>query len=144
LSIVFKNDADRAAEVVRLMEIQDLIVNGRALRGDTFGSTTSYDKDVKKVVDRVVVLSLGVLNPKATIARNLGEAMTKGYREQLKVSADATFDLMVASPEKFNEIMQLLAKNNEEGAVSILSRHLARAGYGSFMDEQTREALPIE
>lgn len=144
LSIIFKDNPNRAAEVVRLMEIQDLVVNGRALRGDTFGSTTTYDKDIKKLVDRMVVLSLGVLNPKATIARNLGEAMTKGYREQIKFSSDAVFDMMVASPEKFNEIMQLLAKNNEKAGIQVLSEHLARAGWGSFTDVQTREALPVE
>jgi hypothetical protein len=144
LSILFKDTPERAAEVVRLMEIKDIIVNGRALRGDTYGSTTTYDKDIKKLVDRVVVLSLGVLNPKATVARNLGEALTQGYREQINRSANATFDMMVASPEKFNEMMQLLAEANEKGAVQLLTEHLGRSAYGSNMDEQTREALSIE
>ena len=144
LSTLFKNDLDRAAEVVRLLEIKDLVVNGRALRGDTFGSTTTYDKDVKKLMDRMIVVSLGVLNPTATVARNLSEAMTKGYRDGIQQAADETFDLMVANPAKFNEIMQLLAQNNEKGAKELWTIHLGRASYGTFQDEQTREALPVE
>lgn len=144
LTIVFKDNPQRAAEVVRLMEIQDLIVNGRALRGDTFGSTTSYDKDVKKLMDRVVTLGFGVLNPTATITRNLGEAFTKGYREELQRSAEATMNMMISDPNKFDEIMQALAKDNEAGAVEMWTKYLARGTYGTYMDEQTREALPVE
>lgn len=144
LTIVFKDNPQRAAEVVRLMEIQDLIVNGRALRGDTFGSTTSYDKDVKKLMDRVVTLGFGVLNPTATIARNLGAAFTKEYAAELQRSAQATMDMMISDPKKFDEIMQAVAKDNEAGAVEMWTKYLARGTYGTYTDEQTREALPVE
>ena len=144
LTIVFKDNPQRAAEVVRLMEIQDLIVNGRALRGDTFGSTTSYDKDVKKLMDRVVTLGFGVLNPTATIARNLGAAFTKGYAAELQRSAQATMDMMISDPKKFDEIMQAVAKDNEAGAVEMWTKYLGRAYYGTAVDEQTRESLPVE
>ena len=144
LTIVFKDNPQRAAEVVRLMEIQDLIVNGRALRGDTFGSTTSYDKDVKKLMDRVVTLGFGVLNPTATIARNLGSAFIKDYAAELQRSAQATMDMMISNPKKFDEIMQAVAKDNEAGAVEMWTKHLSRGVYGTAVDEQTREALPVE
>tara|TARA_R110000796_G_scaffold231901_1_gene350006 strand:+ start:223 stop:603 length:381 start_codon:yes stop_codon:yes gene_type:complete len=126
------------------MEIQDLIVNGRALRGDTFGSTTSYDKDVKKLMDRVVTLGFGVLNPTATVARNLGSAFIKDYAAELQRSAQATMDMMISNPKKFDEIMQAVAKDNEAGAVEMWTKHLSRGVYGTVVDEQTREALPVE
>lgn len=141
LSIVFADNLDRAAQVVRFMEIQDMAVNGRMIRPDMAGSSTTIDKDVKRLMDRFVVLGFGVLNPKATVIRNLGEAVTKEAREGLKQSNEEIFNMMIAYPQTFDEIMQKLAANNEKGALADISKHFARAGYGSYMDVQTDQAL---
>jgi len=135
LNIVFSNDPERAAQVVRLLEIHDIAAGGQSMRGQVFGSNTSYDADLKKLMDRVVTLRYGVLNTQATITRNLLDALTKGKRKEIQEAAEATIGDIVAYPEEFARILDLVARGNEPGALSIMTAISARGVLVGLDDE---------
>jgi len=148
LQIVFRDSPDTAAQVFRLLEIHDIAAGGKSMRGEVFGSTTNYDAQLKKLMDRVVTLRYGVLNTKATIVRNLADAITKGSRQKVQEAANATIADIAAYPEEFARILDLVAAGQERSATQIMIDLSLRAGYISQddvldpIDDQMREAMP--
>jgi len=148
LQTIFRDNPDRAAQVFRVLEIHDIDAGGKAMRGEVFGSTTTYDQDLKKLMDRVVTLRYGVLNTRATIVRNLGDAITKGGREKIQEAAQATLADIAAYPDEFARILELVAAGQERSATGLMRDLSLRAGYISQddvfdpIDDQMREAMP--
>lgn len=134
LSIIFEDSPDRAAQVVALLDLQDQILTGRAVRPETFGSTTAYDQQQKKLMDRFTVIMFGVLNPTATIVRNMSEAVTKGGRQAAQEATQAGIDMLVAYPDKFNAAMELVMRNELGGARDILGFALLRDTAGALSE----------
>ena len=134
LSIIFENDPDRAAQAVALLDLQDQILTGRAVRPETFGSTTAYDQQQKKLMDRFTVLMFGVLNPTATVVRNMSEAVTKNGRQAAQEATQAGIDFMVAYPDKFSAAMELVMRNELGGARDILGFALLRDTAGAVSE----------
>ena len=147
LNNVFKDEPERAAQFGRMIEIMDLVQGGKSIKGETFGSTTTYDQDLKKLMDRVVTLRYGVLNTKATITRNLLDALTKGQREKIQKSALETLDLMIARPEEFARVLELVASGQDDTALQVMTQYMSKAvftGTTGSTDEQMDEMLPTE
>lgn len=120
MSIIFEGNEEMAVSAIRLLDLQDMIITGRSVRGETFGSTTAYDLEIKKLTDRMTVLVFGVLNPTATMVRNISEAALSGYRSKAQEATLRTLDLMITSPEAFQSAMELLARGEERGAREFL------------------------
>jgi hypothetical protein len=156
LQLLFEDNPERAVQVVRLLEIQELATGAKNLRGDNRGSTTaidtmiSYDQDLKKLMDRVITLRYGVLNTKATVYRNITNAITQGFRQEVQAAAKDTLTFMAAEPVEFDRVLALVANGQEESAMEIMTKWAVRsagAGYKikqSNLDQETQEALPVE
>jgi len=145
IATVFSNNMDRAAQIVRLLEIQELALGSRSIKGETFGSSTNYDQQLTKLMDRVVTLRYGVLNTQATITRNLLKTLTASGVQKIQKSADDTFNMIAAYPNEFDRVLQLLAQGKEETALQIMNRYSARGlylGAGDDVDAQMQSALP--
>jgi len=99
-------------------------------------------------MDRVVTLRYGVLNTRATIVRNLGDAITKGGREKIQEAAQATLADIAAYPDEFARILELVAAGQERSATGLMRDLSLRAGYISQddvldpIDDQMQEAMP--
>ena len=154
LDIVFKNNPKRKSQFLYMLELQDISTGSRSIRGETFGSTTTYDTDIVKTLDRLVTLRYGVLNTKATVVRNVLKTVLKPTIDDIQRAANETIDIMVAKPDEFDRIMQLTAKGKPKEAMSIFDRvakqvtdltPLAlRSAYrgAEMVDEQTEKAMP--
>ena len=143
LDIVFADTPDRAAQIVALLDVQDLALTGRQGRGSTFGSNTAYDQQIQKFVNRINVVLFGVLNPTATVARNVSQAVTENYRKGIQADVFKTLDLMIADPDEFNRVMKLVEIDRVQEAVDIMSKHLGKGVYGAAlpMEDQMDEAM---
>ena len=149
VSEIFSDNPDRAAQIFRLIEIQDMIATGRSVIPDYAGSPTAFNQQASKMLDRFITLGFGVLNPTATMVRNISKAVLEQNIKEMQEASEATFNMMIAYPEKFDEIMQLLSKGNEESALNEMSKHFGRAAYGSSSQsydvyQQTEDSLPVE
>ena len=144
LDLLFQDNPARAAQVVALLDVQDLALTGRQGRGATFGSNTAYDQQIQKFVNRLNVVMFGVLNPTATVARNVSQAVSENYRKGIQADVLETLDLMIASPEEFDRVMSLVETDKVEEAVDLMSKHLGRGVYGAGLpvDDQMNEAMP--
>lgn len=132
---VFSDEPERAVALERLFEVLNISVNNRAMRGNNFGSTTVYDGDLKRTVDRLIVLTLGVLNPVATKARNLSAVLVEGRQQQIVEAIQTNFALMVTSPSYFNEVMQAVASDlTDESLTRLITPYIARATFGAAKD----------
>jgi len=147
LFTIFADEPERAGQLFRLLEIHDMAAGGRSIRGETFGSTTTYDQDLKKLMDRAVTLQFGVLNTRATIIRNLGDAVTKDMREKVAEAARVTMANIASDPEEFSRILAMLSQNQEEGALDIMRKLTARGFYTAMgqddpIDQQMMDLVP--
>ena len=135
---VFSDQPEFAQGMERMLEILNISVNNRAVRGNNFGSTTVYDENLKKTVDRLIVLTLGVLNPTATKARNLSAVIVDGKQAQIREAIEANFALMVTSPSYFNDVMQAVSKDlTDEGLLEVITPYLARSVFGAAKDGES-------
>ena len=155
LNILFADDPDRAAQIVSMLEIQELIAGSKNLRGDLRGSSTAidskitYDKDLTKLMDRIITLRFGVLNTTATVTRNLVGALTAGYKGSVQEAAEQTIRFIAAEPLEFDRVLKLVAEGKDADAMQIMTYWASRGALGGAKvrestDEQTREALPVE
>jgi hypothetical protein len=144
LDIVFADNPDRAAQIVALLDVQDLALTGRQGRGATFGSNTAYDQQIQKFVNRINVVLFGVLNPTATVARNVSQAVTENYRKGIQADVLKTLDLMIADPDEFDRVMKLVEIDEIEEALDIMSKHLGKGVYSAALplEDQMEETLP--
>lgn len=154
LNIVFKNNPGRKDQFLRLLELQDVSTASRSIRGEAFGSTTTYDQDLTKLVDRLITLRYGVLNTRATIARNISKALLKPSVDDIQRTAQEAMDILVAKPDEFDRMLRLTANGNDKEAMNLFGRLASTvvdqtplALRGAYLaqesvDEQTQEALP--
>jgi len=135
---VFSDMPEFAQGMERMLDILNISVNNRAIRGNNFGSTTVYDENLKKTVDRLIVLTLGVLNPTATKARNLSAVIVDGKQAQIREAIEANFALMVTSPSYFNDVMQAVSRDlTDEGLLEVITPYLARSVFGAGKDGES-------
>jgi len=129
LKVVFKDEPQKAESVTHLLDLLDVAVNNRAIRGNNFGSTTVLDEKLKEKMNRLIVLTLGVLNPVATKARNISSALVDGRAKEIAEAIELQIDTMITSPQYFNEVMEATAKK-AEGAplLKLLERNMIRGG----------------
>ena len=155
LNIIFENNPGRKEQFIRLLELQDMSTASRAIRGETFGSTTTYDQDLTKLVDRLITLKFGVLNRQATVMRNVSKALLSGKIEDIQRVAQESIDILVARPEEFDRMLRLVAAGKEGEALTLYGKvaqattdltPLALRGavlaQEGDVDQQTEEALP--
>ena len=147
LKIVFKDEPGKADAVTHLLEVLDVAVNNRAIRGNNFGSSTVLDERLKEKMNRLIVLTLGVLNPVATKARNISAALTDKRTKEVAEAIELQIDMMVTSPQYFDEVMQAVAGKAEGSPImKLLERNMIRGGI--VLDKQrpieTLTAVPPE
>ena len=147
LRVVFKDEPQKAEAITHLLDVLDVAVNNRAIRGNNFGSSTVLDEKLKEKMNRLIVLTLGVLNPVATKARNISAALVDGRTKEIAEAIELQIDTMVTSPQYFNEVMEAVAKKSEGNPlIKLLERNMIRGGI--TLDKQREvdqlEAIPPE
>jgi len=121
LRVVFKDEPQKAEALTSLLDVLDVAVNNRAIRGNNFGSSTVLDEKLKEKMNRLIVFTMGVLNPVATKARNISAAVIDGRNQEIKEAIERQIDFMITSPQYFSEVMERLAKRDEKGVFSLLT-----------------------
>jgi len=147
LKVVFKDEPQKAEAITHLLEVLDVAVNNRALRGNNFGSSTVLDEKLKEKMNRIIVLTLGVLNPVATKARTLSAAMVDGRSKQIAQAIESQIDSMVTSPQYFDQVMKAVAKDaTGNPLLKLLEQNMIRSGVALNKERsiETLEAVPPE
>ena len=121
LDIIFKNNPDRKTQFLHMLELQDISTGSRSIKGEGFGSNTPYDAQLIKLSERMITLRYGVLNTKATIAKNISKAVLTPVVDDIQLVAKETMDILVARPEQFDRMLQLIAKGKDKEAMGIFS-----------------------
>jgi len=147
LKVVFKDEPQKAESVTHLLDLLDVAVNNRAIRGNNFGSTTVLDEKLKEKMNRLIVLTLGVLNPVATKARNISAALAETRTKEIAEAIELQIDMMITSPQYFSEVMEAVAKKSGGAPLlKLLERNMIRGGI--TLDKQREidqlEAVPPE
>ncbi len=147
LNIVFRDEPQKAESITHLLEVLDVAVNNRAIRGNNFGSTTVLDEKIKEKMNRLIVLTLGVLNPVATKARNISAALLDNRKKDIVEAIELQIDTLLTSPQYFYEVMEAVAK---DASGSPLLKAMEKHGIRSLTllnkerDEQDLERVPPE
>ena len=136
IATIFSDQPERAQQIVYLLEMMDVASGSRSITGQTFSSLTNYDADLKKLMDRLITIKYGVLNPQATIMRNLGDALSKGKRKSIQEAANSIMNDMAANPEALADIMDLVARGQDESAIKKMTKLAARPTYYGYGEEQ--------
>ncbi len=147
LKEVFKDEPAKSDAIINLLEVLNLSVNNRAIRGNNFGSTTVLDEALKEKMNRLIVLTLGVLNPVATKARNISAAMLDGRAVEIKEAIELQVDMMLTSPQYFNDVMYGVAgKVDEKTLLRTIERNMIRGGtyLAKDRDIEDLQAVPPE
>jgi hypothetical protein len=154
LDIIFKNNPERKTQFLHMLELQDISTGSRSIRGETFGSTTTYDKDLTKSIDRLITLRYGVLNTKATVTRNIVKTILKPTIDDIEDIAQETMDILVARPDQFDRMLKLVADGKDKKAMNLFGKMASfvsdqtplalRGAYlgAESVDEQTEKAIP--
>jgi len=154
LDIIFKNNPERKTQFLHMLELQDISTGSRSIRGETFGSTTTYDKDLTKSIDRLITLRYGVLNTKATVTRNIVKTILKPTIDDIEDIAQETMDILVARPDQFDRMLKLVADGKDKKAMNLFGKMASfvsdqtplalRGAYlgSESVDEQTEKAIP--
>jgi hypothetical protein len=154
LDIIFKNNPERKTQFLHMLELQDISTGSRSIKGEAFGSNTAYDTELTKLTDRLITLRYGVLNTKATIARNITKAVLKPLVDDIQKVAQETMDILVARPDEFDRMLQLVADGKDKQAMNLFGRMASfvsdqtplalRGAYlgAESVDEQTEKAIP--
>ena len=136
IATIFSDQPERAQQIVYLLEMMDVASGSRSITGQTFSSLTNYDADLKKLMDRLITIKYGVLNPQATIMRNLGDALSKGKRKSIQEAANSIMNDRAANPEALADIMELVARGQDESAIKKMTKLAARPTYYGYGEEQ--------
>ena len=147
LNTAFRDQPQKAESITHLLEVLDVAVNNRAIRGNNFGSTTVLDEKLKEKMNRLIVLTLGVLNPVATKARNISAALLDNRKKEIVEAIELQIDLLLTNPQYFDEVMKAVAK---DASGSPLLKAMEKQGIRSLIvlnkerDEQDLERVPPE
>ena len=147
LKVVFKDEPKKAEALVHLLEVLDVAVNNRAIRGNNFGSSTVLDEHLKEKMNRLIVLTLGVLNPVATKARNISSALIDKRTKEVKEAIELQIDMMITSPAYFDEVMKAIAtKAGGTPIMELIERNMVRGTMVLAKNRpiETLEAVPPE
>ena len=109
----------------------DMVVGTAGKRSQVRGSTTDYDMALKQSIGRVVTFTLGVLNPLATKARNLGGALASklGGEEKFRAALDA----LSADPDLFVKTATRYANAvNRTDRIAVMTDFLVRSNFMAF------------
>lgn len=124
-----------------LLQIQNISLNQRAYRPGAFGSTTPIDLANREKVDRLIVMTLGVLNPLATKARNIGRVVTNVTDARMREVVDTTLENMLANPAYFREALAIAEKSyRPDGLFNITTQYFGRGALGA---EKNSENDPV-
>ena len=141
---LFDDEPEKADAVIGLLEILDVAVNSRAVRGSNFGSTTVLDQALKEKMNRLIVLTLGVLNPVATKARNIGAALIDGRAKEIQEAIEMQLDKMLIDPVYFNDVMNTVADNlTEKSLIRLMERNAIRSGTYLAKDRPMETLQPV-
>ena len=143
LRTVFDDKPEMAGAIQELLQVQSMAVNGRALKGVQYGSDTVYNDMLKKTADRMIMISVGVLNPMATKLRNLNAAMFEGRNAEVHKSIEVILDMALIDPNKFEAIMSMIAKNNEKGVPEFLGMLHDYMGRGAMAANKRKEEFEV-
>lgn len=147
LNTVFRDEPQKAEAITHLLEVLDVAVNNRAIRGNNFGSTTVLDEKIKEKMNRLIVLTLGVLNPVATKARNISAALLDNRKKDIVEAIELQIDTLLTSPQYFDEVTKAVAT---EATGNPLLKAMEKQGIRSLIvlnkerDEQDLERVPPE
>jgi hypothetical protein len=98
-------------------------------------------------MNRLIVLTLGVLNPVATKARNISAALAETRTKEIAEAIELQIDMMITSPQYFSEVMEAVAKKSGGAPLlKLIERNMIRGGI--TLDKQREidqlEAVPPE
>ncbi len=145
---IFADDPRMGQALEDLLQVQNFAVNNRAYKLSNFGSNTAQETGNRQKVDRLIIMTLGVLNPLATKARNVGRIYTDMKDAQQRELINTTVDMMLASPTYMKEALDLIDKGTTLGDLSaIATKHFSRGALGAYKNrvyDPTYEAIPVE
>jgi hypothetical protein len=138
LAVVRKVFADTPEEmqgIVDLLNLQKVVASGRAYKSAlTVGSETVENASNVQKIDRLVMFTLGILNPLATKARSLGRVVSTGQQEKLNEAFRRTQAALMSNPEFFSYALKTADKMTEAkwiaGAKRFLPRYALRELFG--------------
>ena len=147
LNTVFRDEPQKAEAITHMLEVLDVAVNNRAIRGNNFGSTTVLDERLKEKMNRLIVLTLGVLNPVATKARNISAALLDNRKKEIVEAIELQIDTLLTSPQYFDEVMGAVAKDaTGNPLIKVMETHMPRilAALNKEVEEENLERVPPE
>jgi hypothetical protein len=121
-------DEKTYADIVDLLQIQKLVGEGKSFK-TSIGSNTAEKFSNKEKVDRLVMLTFGILNPTATKARNLGQMLTGAQADKVNIAMEKTFELMFSD---HNFMSSALAKAGQLTEASFKDLATQYFGRGMF------------
>ena len=150
LRAVYKDAPEKADAVVRLLELMNQAANGNFGRSRTFSADSVVDPDLKKKVDRLILFSLGMLNPAATKARSINSSLTDGAADEAVEVINTHVKRMLADAGDFKNYMRAGARKADPTmAWKVLSlgwlpmdKALLGAYKANDLDAQTRSLVP--
>ena len=144
LDKIFDNKPEVASGIKAVIAVQNMAINPQAVRKLSMGSDTvdnllQFDeRQMLENVNRLIVLTLGVLNPMATRARNISSALIKGKGAEVEQATLKLLDTFLIDPE-FAEIALKRAAQDagtfgEPELMALLTRHGLLGGFTEVKD----------
>lgn len=132
---VFADSPEELQGIIDLLNLQKIVASGRAYKSAlTVGSETVENASNVKKIDRLVMFTLGILNPMATKARSLGRAFSSAQEESLNLAFQRTQAALMSSPQFFSWALKSSDKLTESewiaGAKRFLPRYAFREMFG--------------
>tara|TARA_X000000950_G_scaffold149071_1_gene183900 strand:+ start:2910 stop:6569 length:3660 start_codon:yes stop_codon:yes gene_type:complete len=146
LDKIFENKPELALGIKTLISVQNMAINPQAVRmlsmgSDTLDNLLKFDeKAMLQNVNRLIVMTLGVLNPVATRARNLSAAFLQGKGAEVERATMTLLDNFLIDPQ-FAEVALKRAAGDamtfgEPEFKSLITRH---GLLGSFTEVKDME-----
>lgn len=132
---LFKDTPETAQGIVDLLNLQKIMASGRAYKSAlTVGSETVENASNAKKIDRLVMFTLGILNPMATKARAIGRAISNSQDAAMRNAFDKTQAALMSNPQYFswalNNAENLTPATWRQGTQRFLGRQAARQIFG--------------
>jgi len=105
---IFADDTSYGTAVYDLMERMYNQLGSRSMKANPFGSQTADAQAVKRNINTMIVLALGVLNPLATKARSLSGALLAGQGQKQAQVIENIMAELVTNPKFLKDSLDML------------------------------------
>ena len=135
---IFKDTPEMAEATIDLLNLQRIVASGRSYKSAlTVGSETVENASNIKKIDRLVMFTLGILNPMATKARAIGRSISSAQEEALTEAYKKTQAALMSSPQFFEYALRNSEKLTQSSFVQAANRFLGRQAVRELFGEQT-------